>query len=143
MCQALLISDNIVRLGTRSYRQRIEAMGARGNISAQLNRLNRDLDKFYELLYSEWHTITAGDYKVFGPQLKIMLHTLKDLHTTYCKMQKHLGLSEEVEQLGMNYSALYEMNSDIVNFKVKAQHDKEMQQLLQRASGVIKAVKAG
>ena len=49
----------------------------------QLARLNRDLDELYELLYSQWDSVTENDYQVFGMQLQIMLGTLKDLHEAY------------------------------------------------------------
>lgn len=134
MCQTQLISHHIVRLSTRSYRQRLEAMAPDGYTRSQLMRLNHDLDSFYELLYSQWRTVTAEDYKVFGPQLKVMLQTLNALYHVCNKLPKSMNMAKETEQLGRNYSALQEIDSDIRNFRIKVSQDAEMKDLLQRAS---------
>lgn len=140
MCQANLISDNIIRLGTRSYRQRLEAVAPDGYSVSRLARLNKDLDDFYELLYSQWQSVTAEDYKVFGPQLNIMLATLKDLLSVCRKRSKEPRLYKEIQRLGMNYSAIHEVNSDIVNFKIKMPQDTEVKTLMNRASEVAKQI---
>lgn len=138
----MLISNHIVRLGTRSYKQRMEAATSNGCHVMQLARLNRDLDNFYELLYDQWDSITEQDYKTFGPQLQIMLSTLKELYDTYKKMPSSLGLKNETEKLGMNYSAIYEVDSDIRNIKINAAKDSEMKSLLQKASFLTKTIMA-
>lgn len=66
MCQTTLISQNIVRLGTRSYRHRLEALVPNGDRVSSLRKLNHDLDSFYEFLYSQCNSVTEADYKVFG-----------------------------------------------------------------------------
>ena len=129
-----------MRLSTRSYRQRLEAMTPGGYTRAQLVRLNHDLDSFYELLYSQWRTVTVEDYKVFGPQLKIMIQTLKALYQTCRSLPQSAGLVKETEQLGRNFSALHEIDHDIENFRVKAPQDAEMEDLLQRASDAMKTL---
>lgn len=142
MCQTTLISNNIVRLSTRSYRQRLDAVVGNQYKVTQLARLNRDLDSFYELLYSQWNTVTKDDYAVLGPQLQIMLNTLKDLYNTCKKMSCIPELKKETEKLGMNYSAIFEVNSDIKNFRIKKQEDDEMTHLMKQASDVVKSIKA-
>jgi len=136
MCQTALISSNIVRIGTRSYRQRMEMVASHPYRVTQLARLNRDLDELYELLYSQWDSVTENDYQVFGMQLQIMLGTLKDLHEVCLRMPQSKEFEKEIEKLGMNYSTLHEINSDIVNFKIKAQKDIELQALLNRAANI-------
>ncbi len=136
MCQTRMISDYIVRIGTRSYKQQIEVVAAQAYPQSRLARLNRDLDSFYELLYEQWHTVTEADYKVFGQQLVMMLHTLKDLYHTLSELPAQCGLSREVEKLGMNYSAIYEVNSDIVNFRLKTSDSNDLAVLLAQASKV-------
>ena len=138
MCQTSLISSNIVRLSTRSYRQRLEAVTPGGYSVSRLARLNKDLDDFYELLYDQWQTVTEKDYKILGPQLNIMLTTLKELLAAYKKHSKEPGLYKDVEKLSMNYSAIHEVNSDIVNFKIKIPQDTEVKELIDRASKVAK-----
>lgn len=39
--------------------------------------------------------------------------------------------------LGMNYSALYELNSDIVNYRIKASHNVELQSMMSRAASIL------
>ena len=41
-------------------------------------------------------------------------------------------MKEETAILGMNYSALYELNSDIVNFCIKLPKNQEIKQLMNR-----------
>lgn len=142
MCQTTLISDNIVRLSTRSYRQRLDAVVRNQYKVSQLARLNRDLDNFYELLYSQWNTVTKDDYAVFGPQLQIMLNTLRELYNTCKKLSDIPNFDKETEKLGMNYSAIFEINSDIKNFRIKEQHDDDWARLLKQASDVVKSIKA-
>lgn len=48
-----------------------------------------------------------------------------------------MGLSEEMRKLGMNYSALYELNSDINNFCIKLPKNEEMKQVLYPGSDEI------
>lgn len=135
MCQTALISNQIVRLGTRSYKQRLEAK-SKGYSISQLARLNKDLDGLYELLYSQWNMVTEHDYKVFGGQLQIMLGTLKELYLVCKNMSQGAIFEKETEKLAMNYSAIYEVNSDIVNFKIKAKHNMELKLLMKQASDI-------
>ena len=59
---------------------------------------------------------------------------IKQLYETCKKQSKHLGLQEETRKLGMNYSALYELNSDIVNFRIKMPKNEAMVQALHKLS---------
>lgn len=132
MCQTAVISDKIVKLGTRSYQQRIEVAAGMGYSAVRLSRLNADLDKFYELLYHQINSITPADYKIFGPQLRILITTVKDLYFTCKKLSSILGLSSEIHKLERNYSALHEIESDIRNFRLDK--DPEISSLLTSAS---------
>ncbi len=136
MCPTSLISSNIVRLSTRSYKQRLDAATPNGCSISRLVRLNKDLDDFYELLYDQWQTITEDDYNIFGQQLNIMLKTLKELLAAFKKLPHELGLDKEIQKLNMNYSAIHEVNSDIINFKIKLPRDTEMKDLMNKASQV-------
>lgn len=53
MCQTAVISDNMVRLSKRTYKHRLEVLSPDMYSIGQLARLNRDLDKLYELLYAQ------------------------------------------------------------------------------------------
>ena len=140
MCQTALISQNIVRLGTRSYRHRLEALAPNEYRVGSLRKLNRDLDSFYDFLYAQCNSGTEADYKVFGEQLCSMLATLKMLWQSCKKMPKSCGISEEAEKLRMNYSALYELNEDIRTYRIKAPKDEEWSALLSQASLALKRV---
>lgn len=142
MCQTAFISQSIVRLGTRSYRHSLEALAPNEYGVSQLRRLNRDLDAFYEFLYSQCNTVTERDYCVFGKQLTSMLNILKSLYISCKQMPKEYGVSAEAERLKRNYSALYELNSDIKNYRIKASKDAEWTALLSDASMAIKKVAA-
>ena len=142
MCQVAVISQNIVRLGTRSYRHSLEALATNEYHVGQLRRLNRDLDAFYELLHSQCNSVTEQDYKVFGKQLTSMLSTLKTLYALCRQMSGVTGVNAEAEKLKRNYSALYELNSDIQNFRIKAPKDPEWSALLADAGAAIKKVAA-
>ena len=134
MCQTTLISNNIVRLGTRSYRQRMEVMNPNTVSVAQLSRLNRDLEAFYELLYDQWDTVTKEEYMAFGPQLVTMLQTLKELYLTCKKFLKGDAMNKQIELLGMNYAAIFEVNSDMVNFRIESAEDQQFENAINEAS---------
>lgn len=91
-------------------------------------------------LYSQCNSVTEADYKVFGEQLNSMLATLKLLWQTCKRMPKASGLGNQAEKLKMNYSALYELNEDIKNYRIRAPKDKEWSSLLAQASLALKKV---
>ncbi len=142
MCQTAFISQSIVKLGTRSYKHSLEALAPNEYRVGQLRRLNRDLDAFYEFLYGQSNSVTEQDYNVFGKQLTSMLGILKTLYTSCKQMPKECGVSLEAEKLKRNYVALYELNSDIKNYRIKASKDSEWTSLLADAGLAIRNVAA-
>ncbi len=142
MCQTAFISQSIVKLGTRSYKHSLEALAPNEYRVGQLRRLNRDLDAFYEFLYGQCNSVTEQDYNVFGKQLTSMLGILKTLYTSCKQMPKECGVSLEAEKLKRNYVALYELNSDIKNYRIKASKDSEWTSLLADAGLAIRNVAA-
>lgn len=136
MCQTVMISNTVDRLGRRSYGHRMEVAGRNGYNVSQLARLNRELNGLYELIYEDWNTVTEEDYAAFGPQFVILLQTIHQLYTE-CRKAGDATLSAEVERLGMNYSALYELNSDIVNYRIKAPHDLELNSMMSKAAQML------
>lgn len=133
MCQTAVISDKIVRLSTRSLRQRREAVGGHTYTIAKLSRLNSSLDDFYEFLYNQLDDVTCQDYNIFGPQLSILISTIKDLYTTCLSLPMSWGFSTETDKLGKNYSALYEIAGDLRRYGKGCMPDEEMQNLLAQA----------
>lgn len=134
MCQTALISKNVVRLGRRSYNHRMEVAASGGYNVIQLSRLNRELDSLYELIYEDWGSITEQDYAVFGGQLALLVKTVKQLYDDCRKSSIRSAMRNELERLGMNYSLLYELNSDIVNYRIKAPHDAALQEIMKEAA---------
>jgi len=142
MCQTAFISQSIIKLGTRSYRHSLEALAPDEYNVSRLRRLNRDLDAFYELLYCQCNTVTEHDYSVFGQQLTSMIDTLKALYSSCRHAFKGLGDDSEVEKLKMNYNALYELNNDIRNYRIKASKDSEWSTLLSDSGSALKKITA-
>lgn len=126
MCQATLISKNMVRISKRTYCHRLEVATPNRYRVSRLSRLNRDLDSLYELLYSQWRSVSESDYEVFGGQFIVLLETIKGLYDACRKVSGELGLREETKKLGMNYSALYEVNADIVTWNIKAPKNEKL-----------------
>ena len=132
MCQTAFISQNIVRLGTRSYKHSLEAMVPEEYSVGQLRRLNRDLDTFYEYLYSQCNDVTESEYKVFEKQLDSMLTTLRALYMSCKKMPSECGVADETEKL--------RMNNDIKNYRINAPRDTEWTALLSDAGNALKSI---
>ncbi|MCD8290738.1 MAG: hypothetical protein LUC91_04465, partial [Prevotella sp.] len=118
------------------YKHIMYAVTPNGYSINRLARLNKDLDDFYELLYDQWQTITEDDYNIFGQQLNIMLKTIKELLNACKKLPNELGLDKEVKKLNMNFSAIHELNNDIINFRIKLPKDTEIKDLMNKASKV-------
>lgn len=141
MCQTEIITQNVVRLSKRSYSHRLEIVMPNVYHTSQLARLNRELDRLYEMIYDDWQSISEEDYKVFGAQLSILLQTIKQLYITCKEQPREMGLEEEAKKLGMNYSTLFELNSDIVNFCINMPKNQEMKQLMERLTQVDNRIK--
>ena len=137
MCQTAVISNRVARLCRRSYSHRMEVVTPGGYNAAQLSRLNRELSSLYELIYKDWDTITEQDYAVFGGQLTLLVNTVKQLYNDCRKSLLHRDMREELERLEMNYSSLYELNSDIVNYRIKAPRNIALQEMMAKASEVL------
>jgi len=140
MCQTEMISNTVLRLGRKSYTQRMEVARPNAYGVAKLARLNRELADLYELIYEDWRNISELDYAVFGGQFVILVKTVKQLYDDCRKLADNAKMKKEVEKLGLNYSALYELNSDIVNFCIKMPKNQEMKHLMQRLSEIDKKV---
>lgn len=132
-----VISSKIVRIGTRSYRQNLESMGNNYISLLNLTMLNNDLNNLYEIIYDQIPTIKPEDYRIFGGQLQELIKTIKALYQTCKKAPLSLGIDKETETLGRNYSALYELDRDIRNFKLTPVKDESFSQLLHQASATL------
>lgn len=140
MCETALISKTLVCMGRRTYIHRMEVATPNTYRVGQLARLNRDLNNLYEMLYEQWRSVTAEDYKIFGGQFQVLLDTIKSLYDSCRKLPREMGMKEEVRKLGMNYSALYELDSDIVNFALKSFKSEKMKAALLHLATVDKKI---
>ena len=80
MCQTQVISRHIGRIGRRSFDRRMRMASPmfaekRGEIARLLN----EVDSLSYRLHDEFPTITENDYRMYGPELKILISTLKSL----------------------------------------------------------------
>lgn len=134
MHQTSSISDCIVSLGTRSYRQRLETLSGMVMTEQKLKKLNRDLDDLYELLYERINTISEAEVRSISPLLNELIKSVKALYSVCRKSGSKLTGVKETERLGMNYSALQELYSDMQNFRLPSDEDKELKALLSQAA---------
>lgn len=139
MYQTSSISKNIVRISARSFEHNVEAVSGSVVTHNKLIRLNNALDRLYDTIYDQFDAITPDEYKLIEPQLQLLLNTLKGLSNTYKKLGTSESVSEEVAALGRNYSAIYELNSDIRNFRIKKMSP-ELSNALHKASDAMNSL---
>ena len=80
------------------------------------------------------HQKTSETVVCLRGKLVILVKTVKQLYDECRRMPGSIDMKNQVERLGMNYSALYELNSDIVNFCIKMPKDLEMKALMAKAA---------
>jgi valyl-tRNA synthetase len=128
MCQTQVISRHIGRIGRRSFDRRMRIVSPlyverRGEITRLLN----EVDALSELLHEEFPTITEEDYKLFGPELKIVIGTLKSLLKE--SLTRH-DLKSYNERMREQIVDLEELDHDIREFRVEAPKDEALQRTL-------------
>ena len=80
MCQTAVISRHIGRIGRRSFDRRMRmASPLFVERQGEVARLLNEVDRLSDRLHEEFITITEDDYRMFGPELKIVISTLKAL----------------------------------------------------------------
>ena len=128
--------QNITQTGSRLYLYRMLTVGHNTPDLDKLSALNKKLDTIYRKIYHLQPTISSEDTDQITGRLSILLSTVKDL----IKSLKGYASAKEVESLRMNYSALYELNSDLENFKSQTSDLSELQHLLSQASETLSTV---
>ena len=128
MCQTAVISRYIGRIGRRSFDRRMRIASPlyvekRGEVARLLN----DVDRLSDRLHDEFITITEDDYRMFGSELKILISTLKDLRRD-SRMRAELRPYDE--RMREQIVDLEELDHDIVEFRIKAPKNKELQEAL-------------
>ena len=137
MHQTSSISSRIVSLGTRSYKQRLETLSGIAPTENKLKKLNKDLDDLYELLYERINVISETEVRRMSPLLNELIKSVKALYLTCRKTDDLLVTGKETERLGMNYSALQELYSDLQNFRIPSEEDSELKALLSQAASLM------
>lgn len=128
MCQTTVISRHIVRIGRRSFDRRMRIASPlyvekRGEVARLLN----DVDRLSDRLHDEFITITEDDYRMFGSELKILISTLKDLRRD---SRLRADLRPYDERMRQQIVDLEELDHDIVEFRIKAPKNKELQEIM-------------
>jgi len=125
MCQTQIISRHIGRIGRRSFDRRMRIVSpAFVEKRGELARLLNEVDKLSERLRDEFSTITENDYRMFGPELKIVIGTLKALRLDSLTRK---DLKPYNDRLRQQISDLEELDHDIKTFRVDAPKNKELQ----------------
>ena len=132
MCQTQVISRHIGRIGRRSFDRRMRIVSPlyverRGEIARLLN----EVDALSERLHDEFPTITEEDYKLFGPELKVVIGTLKSLLKESTSRHELKPYNERMREQIVD---LEELDHDIVEFRIKAPKDEHLQRTLARIS---------
>ena len=125
MCQTRVISRRIGRIGRRSFDRRMRIASPmfvekRGELSRILN----EVDKLCECLHNEFATITQEDYRMFGPELRIVISTLKSLRQESLTRKELKTFNDRMRQ---QIADLEELDHDIRVFRVDAPQNKELQ----------------
>ena len=128
MCQTQVISNHIGRIGRRSFDRRMRIVSPlyverRGEIARLLN----EVDALSERLHEEFPSITEEDYRMFGPELKIVIATLKSLLKESLTRHELKPYNERMREQIMD---LEELDHDIREFRVEAPKDEGLQKTL-------------
>lgn len=128
MCQIVVISKRLGRIGRRSFDRRMRmASPFYVEREGDLSRLLNDVDKLIELLHKDFPTISAEDYRQFGPELKIVISTLKCLRK---ESVLHRDLASYNERMRQQIADLEELDHDIKAFRVDAPQNTNLQQAM-------------
>ena len=125
MCETQIISRHIGRIGRRSFDRRMRiASPMFVEKRGELARLLNEVDKLSDRLHDEFPTISEDDYRMFGPELKVLISTLRDLRQESLVRKELKPYNDRMRQ---QIADLEELDHDIVEFRVKAPKDEAMQ----------------
>ena len=130
MCQTAIISQRIGRIGRRSFDRRMRlASPLFVEKQGEVSRLLNEVDRLCDFLHDQFITITEEDYRLFGPELKIVINTLKDLRR---ESWSHLYLRRYDNRMREQILDLEELDHDIYEFRVKAPKNKKLQEAISK-----------
>lgn len=125
MCQTQIITRHIGSIGRRSFDRRMRiASPMFVERRGELARLLNEVDKLSDRLHEDFPTITEDDYRIFGPELKIVISTLKALWKDSLTRKELKPYNDRMRQ---QIADLEEIDHDIKAFRVDAPKNKELQ----------------
>ena len=125
MCETQVISRHIGRIGRRSFDRRMRiASPMFVEKRGELARLLNEVDKLSDRLHDEFPTISEEDYRMFGPELKVLISTLRDLRQESLVRKELKPYNDRMRQ---QIADLEELDHDIKVFRVDAPKNKELQ----------------
>ena len=128
MCQTAVISRHIGRIGRRSFDRRMRmASPLFTEKQGEVARLLNEVDRLSDRLHDEFITITEDDYRMFGSELKIVISTLKALRRESLSRPELHRYDDRMRQQILD---LEELDHDIVEFRIKAPKNEELQEAL-------------
>ena len=134
MCQTQVISRHIGRIGRVSFDRRMRiASPLFVEKRGELTRLLNEIDKLSDRLHDEFPSITEDDYRIFGPELKIVISTLKALRQDSLMRKELKAYNDRMRQQIVD---LEELDHDIKTFRVNAPKNKELQTTMAMLSGL-------
>lgn len=132
MCEVRLLSKSIGRIGRRSFDRRIRmASPFFVDRKGEICRLLNEVDKLSSQLHDAFPTISDKDYLSFGPELNIVIDTLKSLRK---ESLSHEELKAYNDRLRLQIADLEELSHDIKAFRVDAPKNKQLQSTMSALS---------
>lgn len=93
----------------------------------ELPRLLKEVDRLSDRLHSDFPTISEMDYRLFGPELRIVISTLKELRRESLIRKELKPYNDRMRQ---QIADLEELDHDIRAFRVDAPKNNELQATL-------------
>ncbi len=125
MCQTQVISKHIGQIGRKSFDRRMRiASPMFVERRGELARLLNEVDKLSDRLHDEFPTISENDYRLFGPELKVLISTLKALRQDSLNRKELKPYNNRMRQ---QIADLEELDHDIKAFRVNAPKNEELQ----------------
>lgn len=134
MCETKRISRSITRLGRHSFNQRLNIVSPlyvdkEGDIEKLLN----EVGLLSKELHEAFPTISENDYKVFGPELRVVIDTLKSLRKDSLS---RVELKSYNDRLRQQIAELEELDHDIKVFRIDAPKNKELNLAMQAVNNL-------
>ena len=132
MCQTIVISRRIGRIGRRTFDRRMRmASPLYVEKQGEMQSLLDEVDRLSKRLHEDFPTISPDDYNMFGPELKIVISTLKDLRRESMSRQDLKAYNDRLRQ---QIADLEELDHDIKVFRVDAPNNVALQQAMDSLS---------